>query len=92
LGRELAVAALQPSGPAIHRYESPENEDLGDAGLNELLTFLQTEEGRKWAKDHGLEPAKLVQQIQADRSKRPAARSSPARGASETKGQSRTFA
>ncbi len=59
-------SALQPAAPAIHCYESPEHEDLGDKSLDELLDFLQTAEGKKWAKDRGIEPNKLVAQIKAD--------------------------
>ena len=59
-------SALQPAAPAIHCYESPEHEDLGDKSLDQLQDFLQTEEGKKWAKDHGIDPAKLVKQIEAD--------------------------
>jgi hypothetical protein len=59
-------SALQPAGPAIHCYESPEHEDLGDKSLDQLLGFLQTEEGKKWARDHAIEPKKLVEQIKAD--------------------------
>jgi Domain of unknown function (DUF4157) len=58
--------AQHPSAPAIHRYESPEHEDLGDAGLDDLLTFLETDAGAKWAKEHHLDAAKLVAQIKAD--------------------------
>jgi hypothetical protein len=74
LGRQILAhevahviqTALQPSAPAVHRYESPEHEDLGDFELGELVTFLQTDDGKKWAKDHHLDAAKLVQQIKAD--------------------------
>jgi len=59
-------SALQPAAPAIHCYESPEHEDLGDHSLGELLEFLQTDEGKRWAKDRGIEPAKLVAEIRAD--------------------------
>ena len=59
-------SALQPAAPAIHCYESPEHEDLGDKSLDQLQDFLQTEEGKKWAKDHGIDPAKLVKQVEAD--------------------------
>jgi hypothetical protein len=59
-------SALQPAAPAIHCYESPEHEDLSDKSLDELLDFLQTEEGKKWAKEHGIDPVKLVAQIKAD--------------------------
>jgi hypothetical protein len=59
-------SALQPAAPAIHCYESPEHEDLGDKSLDQLQDFLQTEEGKKWAKDHGIDPDKLVKQIEAD--------------------------
>jgi hypothetical protein len=59
-------SALVPAAPAIHCYESPEHEDLGDKSLGELEDFLQTEDGKKWAKEHGLEPIKLVEQIKAD--------------------------
>ena len=59
-------SALEPAAPLIHYYESPEHEDLGDKSLDELLQFLQTEQGKKWAKDRGIEPVKLVQQIKAD--------------------------
>lgn len=59
-------SALQPAAPAIHCYESPEHEDLGDKSLDQLQDFVQTEEGKKWAKDHGIDPVKLVAQIEAD--------------------------
>jgi hypothetical protein len=62
----IIQSALQPAAPVIHLYESPEHEDLGDKSLNELLDFLQTEEGKKWAKDRGIEATKLVEQIKAD--------------------------
>jgi Domain of unknown function (DUF4157) len=59
-------SARQPAAPAIHCYESPEHEDLGDKSLDQLLDFLQTEEGKKWAKDRGIDPVKLAEQIKAD--------------------------
>ncbi|HKF46001.1 MAG TPA: DUF4157 domain-containing protein [Terracidiphilus sp.] len=59
-------SALEPGAPAIHRYESPEHEDLGDKSLDELEDFVQTEEGKKWAKDHGIDAAKLAAEIKAD--------------------------
>jgi hypothetical protein len=62
----VVQSALQPAAPAMHCYESPEHEDLGDKSLDQLLDFLQTENGKKWAKDHGIEPAKLVAEIKAD--------------------------
>ncbi len=49
-----------------HRYESPEHEDLGDKSLDELQDFLKTDEGKKWAKDHGIDPIKLAAEIKAD--------------------------
>jgi hypothetical protein len=58
--------ALQPAAPAIHLYESPEHEDIGDVGLADLLDFLQTDDGRAWATKRGLDAAALVKQIQAD--------------------------
>lgn len=58
--------AVRPGAPAIHCYESREHEDLGDKSLDELLEFLQTAEGKKWAADRGLVPAKLVAEIKAD--------------------------
>ena len=62
----VVQSALQPAAPAIHCYESPEHEDLGDKSLDQLLDFLQTEDGKKWAKDRGIEPATLVAEIKAD--------------------------
>ncbi len=59
-------SALHPTAPMIHRYESPEHEDLGDKSLEDLLDFLQTDDGKKWAKDRGIDPASLLAEIQAD--------------------------
>lgn len=58
--------ALQPAAPLIHCYESPEHEDLGDKSLDELEDFIQTEDGKKWAKEHGIDPVKLAKEIKAD--------------------------
>jgi hypothetical protein len=59
-------SALQPAAPPIHCYESPEHEDLGDKSLDQLEDFIQTEEGKKWAKEHGIDPVKLAKEIKAD--------------------------
>ena len=58
--------ALQPAAPAIHLFESPEHEDLGDAALPELLAFLRTAPGKAWASSRGLKPEQLIAQIEAD--------------------------
>jgi hypothetical protein len=58
--------AQHPSAPAVHAYESREHVELGDAGLDDLLTFLETDAGVKWAKEHNLDAAKLAAQIKAD--------------------------
>ncbi len=52
--------------PMIHRYEAPEHQDLGDEYLRNLLTFLQTGEGQRWAQSLGFNRDTLVSQIQAD--------------------------
>jgi hypothetical protein len=70
LAHEVAHVIQAALQPAIHCYESPEHEDLGDKSLDQLQDFLQTEEGKKWTKDHGIDPAKLVKQIEADRLKK----------------------
>ena len=80
-------SALQPAAPAIHCYESPEHEDLGDKSLDQLQDFLQTEEGKKWTKDHGIEPAKLVKQIKADRLKKAGGKITAGTRAVGTKGK-----
>lgn len=50
----------------VQRFESPEHQDLGGKYLEELFRYIQTEEGQKWAKARGLDPLKLVKQIDED--------------------------
>lgn len=54
------------SSPVVQRYEGPEHQDLGDRYLNELLTYLQTEDGAQWARELGMDPDELVTQITSD--------------------------
>jgi hypothetical protein len=54
------------AGPPVQRYEGPEHQDLGDADLQELLQFLQTEEGASWAQNIGMDRDQLVAQITRD--------------------------
>jgi hypothetical protein len=50
----------------IQRYEGPEHQDLGDKHLEELFDYVQTEEGKKWAKERGIDAARLVREIEQD--------------------------
>jgi len=50
----------------IHRYESPEHQDLGNKSLVELFEFVQTAEGEKWAQKRGIDPLKLIKDINQD--------------------------
>lgn len=79
-------SALQPEAPVIHCYESPEHEDLGDKSLGELQDFLGTEDGKKWAKEHGLDAVKLVKQIEADPLKKAGGKIAAGRRTVGTKG------
>jgi hypothetical protein len=69
LAHELTHVIQQtraPSGPLVQRYEGPEHQDLGDRYLRELLAFLQTEEGARWARELGLNRDDLVTQMLRD--------------------------
>ncbi|HEX8696571.1 MAG TPA: DUF4157 domain-containing protein [Longimicrobium sp.] len=69
LAHELAHVAQQGRAggePVVRRYEGPEHQDLGDRHLNELLAFLETDEGRAWAAGIGEDRDRLVAQIRAD--------------------------
>ena len=59
-------SAIEPASPAVQRYESAEHQDLGDTALDDLLDFLQTEDGVRWAQARKLDAAALVRQIKAD--------------------------
>ncbi|MCA9976828.1 MAG: hypothetical protein KC413_13800 [Anaerolineales bacterium] len=50
----------------IQRYEGHEHQDLGDRSLDELHQYLQTDEGKAWAKQYGLDPQALTTQIGQD--------------------------
>jgi hypothetical protein len=50
----------------IQRYEGPEHQDLGDKYLEELFDYIQTEEGKKWAKERGIDATRLVREIGQD--------------------------
>lgn len=50
----------------MQRYEGPEHQDIGDRYARDLLAFLQTPEGVKWATDRGLNASSLVAEMQAD--------------------------
>ena len=62
----VVQSALVPGGPSLQRYESPEHEDIGDSGLDDLLAFLQTPEGAEWARTRGLDAEAVARQIEAD--------------------------
>jgi hypothetical protein len=71
IAHELTHVVQQESGVDqitgfIQRYESPEHQDLGDKYLEELFDFIQREDGEKWAKEHGIDPRRLVQDIAQD--------------------------
>jgi hypothetical protein len=71
IAHELTHVVQQESGVdqitgLIQRYESPEHQDLGDKYLEELFDFIQREDGEKWAKEHGIDPRRLVQDIAQD--------------------------
>jgi hypothetical protein len=73
-GRHLLVHELthgvqqtrNTSGPLVQRYEGPEHQDIGDRYLRELLVFLQTEEGARWAQGFGFNRDDLVAQLRRD--------------------------
>lgn len=50
----------------IQRYESPEHQDLGDNSLEVLFDYIQIKEGKKWAVERGIDPLKLVREIEQD--------------------------
>jgi hypothetical protein len=58
-----AQAAADPT-PTLRRYEAPEHQDFGDAGLENLATFLATTEGRAFGATLG--SAKAVADLQRD--------------------------
>ncbi|NJL42738.1 MAG: DUF4157 domain-containing protein [Pseudanabaena sp. SU_2_4] len=69
LAHELAHVVQQQtiaSPIGIQRYESSEHQDLGDKHADELLDFIQTEEGEKWAADRNIDAVKLVRQMADD--------------------------
>jgi len=68
LAHELAHVVQQSRvGVArLQRYEGPEHQDIGDRYPRELLAFLQTPEGARWAQERGLDRNALVAQMQAD--------------------------
>jgi len=70
LAHELAHV-VQQQGIAqfpvrIQRYEGPEHQDLGDKHADELLEFIQTEEGQKWASGRNIDAVKLADQMADD--------------------------
>lgn len=65
LAHELAHVAADEPG-VLRRYESFEHKALGDRYLEELRTFLATEEGGQWAQKAGFDAAELVRQMQTD--------------------------
>lgn len=77
LAHELAHVVQQTrlgAGPRVQRFEGPEHQDLGDRHLDELLAFLQTPEGAEWARELGLEPARLVARMVGERVANPLSR------------------
>lgn len=66
LTHNLQQTKSHSSNPAIQRYEGYEHQAIGDRYLDELLTFLQTEEGETWAKSIGFDRDQLVDQIRKD--------------------------
>jgi hypothetical protein len=68
LAHELAHVVQQDlAGQArLQRYEGPEHQDLGDRYAQELLAFLQTPDGGRWAQERGLNRDALVAQMQSD--------------------------
>jgi Domain of unknown function (DUF4157) len=68
LAHELAHVVQQNRvGVArLQRYEAPEHQDLGDRFPQELLAFLQTPQGARWAQERGLDRNALVAQMKAD--------------------------
>jgi hypothetical protein len=69
LAHELAHVAQNrnTSNPTVvQRYESPEHQDLGDRHLGELFVYIQTEEGKRWAAAHGIDPIQVVKDMQRD--------------------------
>lgn len=58
--------AISHSPVSIQRYEGPEHQDMGDKNLEELFDYIQTEEGKKWAKEKGIDAAKLVGEMAQD--------------------------
>lgn len=57
---------VHASSRHIQRYESPEHQDLGDKNLEELFAYIQTEKGKKWTKERGIDTVKLVREIEQD--------------------------
>jgi hypothetical protein len=68
LAHELAHVVQQNRvGVArLQRFAGPEHQDIGDRYPQELLAFLQTPEGARWAQERGLDRDALVAQMQAD--------------------------
>jgi hypothetical protein len=69
LAHELAHVAqnqAQPAPALIQRYESPEHMDLGDQNADDLFDYLQTDEGKQWAKQRGIDPVQVVRDMAAD--------------------------
>jgi hypothetical protein len=51
---------------AVHCFERDEHRDIPTKHLTELQAFLQTPEGKKWAKDHGYNAEDLLTRMQTD--------------------------
>ncbi|MFO0943671.1 MAG: DUF4157 domain-containing protein [Pirellulales bacterium] len=59
MGTPLRV--LSNSSLELRRFASPEHQDIGGRYLDELLEFLQTEEGQAWAKQDNLDAKAILE-------------------------------
>jgi hypothetical protein len=57
---------FSPTPIGIQRYEGPEHQDLGDRYADDLFDFIGTDEGKKWAKQHNIDPVRLAQDMASD--------------------------
>ena len=70
ISHELAHVVQNANGSGgslIKRYESFEHQDFGDTYLQNLIPFLETDEGERWARSAGIDRRDLIRRIRSDR-------------------------
>ena len=55
------IRVMSTSSMELRRFASPEHQDIGGRYLDELLEFLQTEEGQAWAKQNNLDAKAILE-------------------------------